>query len=285
LHHYSQKLSYTCYHSETFISIRKNNHNLKKIIFTWSTRGCAFNCNYCSNGILNQKLKYGIRSRNIGKLVQEIEHLNKTYDFDILFFSDENFLYNTDYCLEFVQRMKGRIENLTFGFLSRPEHINNKNIDLLKKLKNVGWRWVSIGIEIGNEEKRNLFLNRKNTNNEIVKAFEICNEIGVATNAFLISGLYFEDSNDLLITEDLLLKCQPNSIECSIIFPLRGTKIFSKYKNKNMLYKEEGCKNYFRDISVVHPEYTHTQLRIIKKYFENMPHKKNTKGNILTILN
>ncbi|MBE9490943.1 MAG: B12-binding domain-containing radical SAM protein [Bacteroidetes bacterium] len=284
-----QVLDYSFFNRNSIVTSRKFGSVQKKIAFSWSSRGCSFSCAYCSNNELKQTLKYGVRYRNIDFLLKEINELKEGYNCKGIFLSDENFLFNKKHCCQFAEKYLHKKVGIPFGFLTRPEHICRKNIERLKLLRKSGWTWVSIGIEIGNQEKRKEYLNRNNTNNEIEIAFHICKELGVHTNAFLITGFDFDDVNDLLLTEQLLKTCKPDSVESSIIFPLKGTRLYQHYNKNNLLLKNkktQSTKSYFEDIVIRHPIFSESKLLKIKKYWEQLPKEQyRDDTTILEVLN
>lgn len=209
---------YSCFPRDTIVSARRLGQDVLDISFTWSSRGCAYACAYCSNASLNKQLRYDIKFRNPENVIGEIISLQEGYGCDGIFLADENFLFSKPHYSAFASQYLCKDIGIPFGFLSRPEHINVDDIDDLKLLADAGWKWVSTGIEMGNEKKRTQFLNRRNSNEEIITAFNLCKELDISTIAFLITGLYFEDIDDLIITEQLLRTCKPDAIEASFIY-------------------------------------------------------------------
>ena len=253
---------YSAFTNQTVVSKRYFGKDEIKLVFTWSSRSCNYQCTYCCNHQLNQILKYGMRYRKIENLLLEIQSLINIYHPEGLFLSDENFLYNRRHTLELSTKYKLSKLNLPFGFLSRPEHICDKNLSVLKNLKDSGWKWVSVGVEIGNELERNKYLNRKNRNKEILRAFEICRKLGIFTNAFLISGFYFEDHKDILMTKDLIDQCNPDNVECSIYYPLSKSVMGEYYKKTGMISLSNGINlDYFNDCIITHPLFSEVEIR------------------------
>ncbi len=246
-----------------------------ELSFTWSSRGCMYNCTYCCNHELMSKSK--IRYRDARNFYEEILFLKKEYKINDFFLSDENFLTNINHVNDIIKSYPNNIGQIRFGFLARPENINYKNIDLLRKLVKIGWSWVSIGIEFGDEIKRREKLNRKHSNEQIITAFKICRELGILTNAFLITGFYFETINDILITDKLLRSCNPDNVECSFFFPLKGSDLYKYYYSNNLIIKDSIPRSYFDTISIIHPNFSFEELNIIKNYWDNWNHNSNIK--------
>ncbi len=256
-----------CIVSERFFGSERVN-----LAFTWSARSCKYTCAYCCNYKLNQILKYGMRYRKIENLVLEIRSLKDIYHPDGFFLSDEDFLFNRNHSLEFAFKYGQARLGLPFGFLSRPEHICDKNLPILKNLRDAGWKWVSIGVEIGNEHKRGLYLKRKNHNKDIIKAFEICRELGIYTNVFLIVGFYFEDEKDFQMTIDLMGLCKPDNIECSIYYPLSESQLGEYYKKTGLISKSTEIKNdYFNDCIIKHPLFSEQDIKKQQNFFKKQP--------------
>jgi radical SAM superfamily enzyme YgiQ (UPF0313 family) len=198
-----------------------------------------------------------------------VKTLEGNYRPTALFFADNDFLGNRQHVIQLGRAFRATEMGLPFGFLTRPEHIRSDRDPLLLDLKDAGWRWVSMGIEVADERKRSFYLNRKNTNSDIVQAFEVCHRLGVRTNAFLICGFFFDGPNDLVATQELLRKCRPDNVECSIYYPLSGSTLGEYYKSSGLIApSNESAVDYFSSVVIRHPVYSAEQLVTLHRALE-----------------
>lgn len=269
---------YTGFPIESISAKRDFLGNKIPMVFTWSARGCTYSCTYCCNRSIMNILGHKVRYRNVNNFTDEIAKLYEIYKTKNFFISDEDFLSSKKHVNKIIESFfEKQICNISFGFLSRPEHINKTNYNLLTRLAEIGWKWVSIGIEIGNENKRKQHLNRLHSNEKILSAFSICKQIGIKTNVFLISGFYFETIDDLILTDELLKKCEPNNVECSYYYPFQGSQLYDIYNDSNLVNKNLHPNSYFEDIVIKHPIFSHENLITINKYWNEWTIRSNIK--------
>ncbi|RPD35189.1 hypothetical protein HWHPT5561_08930 [Petrotoga sp. HWH.PT.55.6.1] len=111
-----------------------------------SSRGCPYNCYYCSTNAMWKNW----RSRSAKNIVAEIEYIKKKYpNINHFSFVDDNFLVNRKRAEEFAQLLLAKKLDINFDFLTRIEHVNE---DILKTLKKVGLTNMFFGVESGSLE-------------------------------------------------------------------------------------------------------------------------------------
>lgn len=89
----------------------------------------------------------------IKKVIEEIKVLSEKYSLDIIRIFDECFGFgNLGYYKKFTEMYKKEIKLPTI-IETRPEAINEDTIKILKDMNCIS---VSIGVEVGNEEQRNV---------------------------------------------------------------------------------------------------------------------------------
>lgn len=196
-----------------------------------TARGCPYLCSYCCAPALKglyqgQGGQSYFRNRPIPHVLAEIEKGVKKYSPEFIYFTSETFLAMND--REFSEFISGyRKIKLPFWIQTRVETIRQERI---KKLQEIGLFWMSIGIEHGNEEFRRKYLKRYNTNEQILKAFEILAGCGQGASVNSIVGFPFETRE--LIKDTIRLNHQifmiNKFIRCtiSIFTPFRGSELY-----------------------------------------------------------
>ena len=123
-----------------------------------TSRGCPYNCMFCSNKLLTERT---YRLRSIRSVIDEIEYLLTHYKINQLMIFDDNFAVDKKrtlaLCAEFVSR----------GF---PEKFNwwaETSVDVLDEeiltaMKNAGCSIISLGLKSGNQRLLDL-INKKIT--------------------------------------------------------------------------------------------------------------------------
>ena len=83
------------------------NHKAASVI---SSRGCPFNCSFCSSSIFGG-LKW--RSRSPESLTEEIKHLKQQYGYQAFYFMDDNFTLRPGRVIRFADNIIREIEEAT----------------------------------------------------------------------------------------------------------------------------------------------------------------------------
>ena len=187
------------------------------------TRGCPYNCTFCANPNLNAlyKGRGRIRTRNIDTFIDEAANLKKTYGLNLVAFNDENFLFLKE-LEEFAKKWTKNI-GLPFMAQTRIETIERKKLEILK---DAGCVTLMIGIESGDEEYRRKMLSRKYSNDDVVRVFRECREVGIRTTANNIIGYPYETEEHIKKTIELNRLCRSESITIAIFAPYLGCDLY-----------------------------------------------------------
>jgi radical SAM superfamily enzyme YgiQ (UPF0313 family) len=110
----------------------------------------------------------------------------------------------------------------------------------VKLLKSTGCYMLSFGLESGNEDLRKLVLNKKISNEAIIKAAELLKRYGLAFNTTNMMGFPHETYKMGLETIELNIRIQAVG-SCNILNPFPGTQLF-EYCRENDLFE----KRYFK---------------------------------------
>jgi len=190
-----------------------------------SSRGCPFNCTFCTNhtfrNLFAGKGNY-VRQRSADNFLEEIKSVKKVINFDTITFDDEIFILNKEWLKEFLPRYKNEI-GLPFFCGLRADLITEEIADLLKEN---GCYGISFGIETGNENLRNVILGKGVTNEKIIKAAEIVHKKGIilrTTNMFCLPAENIDISLETLM---LNIKCKVDHPFAYLFQPLPQTKAF-----------------------------------------------------------
>lgn len=191
------------------------------------SRGCPYNCNYCGNSALKsiflEENKHNFLTirpfDSIFSLMKERLDQNKIDIFQIM---DECFLsHPIKWIKEFMDRYSVECGK-RFIFQTRPETVSEEKIKLISSY-NIPFQ-VSIGVESGSRDIL-LMCNRKCTNEQIIRAFEILHRYNVRTNGFFMIGFPFEKREDYDKTVELARIIRPTVLSVSIFQPMIGQQL------------------------------------------------------------
>ncbi len=203
-----------------------------------ASRGCPFNCTYCSNHA--QKSVYPnperyVRYRSPENVVTEIEELVKNDPaIEFIRFDDDILTLDIAWLEELAGLYKKRV-GMPFICNSRVNFINEKTVQLLADM---GCSVVCMGIESGNEWLRKNVLNRHMSNDQIINAFRLCKEFGIRTVSTNMVGLPFETTEMVLDTIRINALCKPDTIQVSTFIPYPGTELHFLCEKEGLLQHE-----------------------------------------------
>ena len=216
---------------------------LYKMINIESTRGCPFQCTYCAAPLLRQTFHQHncgtyFRGMSMEKVIEQIHYQVEKHDPEFIYFSSETFLSMSDEELEMFVEAYDRVR-IPFWFQTRLETITEER---LRKLKEVGMSWLTIGLEHGNEEFRKKVLKRKYSNNKAVECIKILAKLEIGASLNNIMGFPSETRELILDTITLnreLWRINPR-IECNVFMftPYQGCELYDTCVEQNLIPKE-----------------------------------------------
>ncbi len=229
------------------------------------SRGCTFECSYCSSKALNDLyLNQGsyFRQRSPQKAIEEIE-LNiaaiKKHKSGYIRLDDDTISLNRKWFYEFFTLYKKKIRYPLKCNL-RPGTIDSDMVSLLKEA--AGTVWVIMGVEHGNERFRKTILKRKITDKQIIDSFNLCANHGISCYAQVMVGLPFENKELFLDTVKLCRKLPLKAGHSSEIFtPYPGTPLARICEENNWLPDE---KFYTERVKAVisYPNFTKEEIQL-----------------------
>lgn len=198
-------------------------------------RGCPYNCTYCCNNALakvysDQKHNL-IRWRSQENVIKELRLIIDRYDIKRFYFQDDTFTLSHKWVKEFCRLYSSEFK-LPFKVWIRVESVNE---EVLSTLRAAGCDTLLIGVESGSEKLRREVLNRRMTNDQIIKTFKLAHDLGFITWSFNIIGFPGETKEMLKETIKINRTIMPNHVQTSIFYPFPGTDLYEFCKNNGLL--------------------------------------------------
>ncbi|MCL4310027.1 MAG: radical SAM protein [Actinomycetota bacterium] len=269
-------LDYTVFRYNSIISVNDFGDGYKRRLFISSSRGCNYSCSFCCNREIRKKLKQKMRYRRINDVIDEMLFLKHKFSFDEFFFTDENFIFNEHRAREFCAQYIERRVNKHFGFLARPDTVCGLSDALINDLKLAGCSRIHMGVETGDEEIRKNLLNKHVSDKEILNAFERCRKVDIKTASFNIIGFPTETIEDIQRTYDFNIEIKADYAFFSLLYPLKGTKLYRKYRREDYIDTSQIVDNYFHGSIIRHPTINRETLPKIRSHLQsNFPQSIN----------
>jgi len=265
-----QNLDNIKFPSFDLINPLKDYHNLRygqrpikltgKII---SSRGCPFQCSYCSTCVMWQKKT---RYRSITNIIKEIKELKEKYEIRHISFMDDIFTLDEKRVLDFCKQIKQANLDITWGCSSR---IDTVNAHMLESMQDSGCKEIYYGVESGSP--RTLLFFGKGGSSYPLKAFEIVKkttELGINATASFIIGSPDETEVDIMMTKELAEKMAKSGAETQghILAVLPGTKLYNEYINKIKYTGTISNNSYFGLKQEIEDKICPQKIEWIKKY-------------------
>ncbi len=197
-----------------------------------TSRGCVYNCNYCSSSLIMGKK---FRSRSPTNVVDEIEELIDKYHINDIGFMDDTFMLNKQRASDIADEIKARDLDLTFVASSRVDRVDKK---LLKNLKSSGLRTIYYGVESGSQRVLDL-MKKGITLKNVEDAVSMAKDVNLEVLTSFILGYPGETEEDMNTTIDFSTKLDSDYCQYSILTPFPGTPIYKDLLEKNLIDNEE----------------------------------------------
>lgn len=158
---------------------------IKKFTSMITTRGCPFHCRFCTR--YGNIKEWTFRSRSPENVVREMQEIDDKYRSVMIV--DDNFLTDikrTHNIFDKLIELKLDLELYILG-----ARVDTAEPELYRKMKKAGVKYVSYGIESGNQDVLD-FYNKKITLQQIRKAVNLAREMNFVTQGDLILGAPIE---------------------------------------------------------------------------------------------
>lgn len=209
---FDEKLFYKPYEGKVY---RSGDH-----MISW---GCPNDCTYCLNHYYHEI--YGcfkLQRYRPKRIIEELKYLTNKYQIEFYKFHDEDFLLKPQNYLEELADLYAKEVNVPFTCMANSKVVTEKNVELLKRMNCSS---VSLGIETGDPYLRKEVLARKDTEEEIIKAFATFKKFGIRTLAFNMLGLPFETRETYFKTVELNRRTNPQVPQIGFFFPFKKTHL------------------------------------------------------------
>jgi anaerobic magnesium-protoporphyrin IX monomethyl ester cyclase len=188
-----------------------------------SSRGCPFDCEFCSNAVFGR----GYRERSPSNVVDEVEE-TLSFGYDRIHFGDDVFTLRKDRIIAVCDEILRRGLRFSWECLGRVDSIDR---EAARAMRAAGCNRIFFGIESGSERVLSL-MNKKITPARARGAVEAARAEGIRTGAFFIL-FYSGDSDDsVLETLRFAVSLPLDYLSFSLPYPIPGTALHERVKDR-----------------------------------------------------
>jgi anaerobic magnesium-protoporphyrin IX monomethyl ester cyclase len=250
-----------------------------KFATTFFTRGCPFNCSYCSvASISNQQY----RSKSPQRLVEEFSYL-ATEGYSEIAFVDDNFSINLKKILEFCRLL--RMENIDINWHVEMR-VDGVSKELFGQLVQAGCKSVNFGIESANPRILSYY-NKKITPEQSIRAIAAARKarIEFIIGLFMI-GAPFETIDECKNTINFALKSGVDFFFLNLVETWPGIPMWNDLINKGLINEDKLWEHTTRVVDLTHsPQQINLILDLIAQAYRDHISYKNLGWIIKLLLN
>ncbi len=188
-----------------------------------STRGCPYECDFCSNVIFGGSY----RERSAANVVDEVQQA-LALGYDRISFADDVFTLRKVRVQEICAEIHRRGLSFLWECLARVDSLDDATYS---EMYQAGCRRVYFGIESGDDATLKL-MNKKITSAEARHAVEAAHAAGLAVGAFFILFYPGETDQTVLNTLHFATSLPLDYLGLTMPYPLPGTKLYERVKGQ-----------------------------------------------------
>jgi len=233
-----------------------------------ATRGCPYNCDFCSVSRF-----FGTKQRHkiIRNIIRDIESCPQKH----LFFVDDNIALNRKFAIDLFTEMIP-LNKIWVGQAS----IKLSNDDELMKLAyKSGCRGLLIGFESMTEAGIYSYRKTLKTVQENVLAIKKLRNNGILTMASLVFGLDSDTEAVFDVTHDFLLKSKPAFLQACLMTPYPGTQVFEQLNSEGRILTDDWSKYDTKKV-VISPK--NISAKRLEQYYEEIRKSTYTMSSIFS---
>jgi len=196
-----------------------------------TSRGCPYNCIYCSKAITGRSW----RPRSPENVVAEWRWLVRDLRATEIGVTDDSMTTNLDRAKAICRKLIDEGLHTVPWITVHGIRAGDTDLELLKLMKQAGCKRVGFGVESGNQRVLDS-IKKKQTIDEVRRAFDNSRKAGLETMGFFIFGLPGETEETMEDTIKLALELEPDMANFMIAAPYPGTEMYETVLQHGRLF-------------------------------------------------
>lgn len=245
----------------------------RKTVMVQTSRGCPFDCSFCSvTGMFGKKFRY----RSVGSILKELRRYDRPDHF--VFFCDDNFTANPRRARELLEAIIA--DGLQFQWSTQVRTDLGRDPKLVNLMKRAGCHTVFIGFESMNPQS--LTEMKKNQSlADIGNAIDVVQGAGIHIHGMFVFGFDADNWDTVEATVRFARERKLTSVQLLILTPLPGSKLYQQlhaegritsfdwelYDTHHVVYRPAGFTPYELQCAQI---YGHTRLYTLPEGFRKL---------------
>ncbi|MHA2286647.1 MAG: B12-binding domain-containing radical SAM protein [Candidatus Thorarchaeota archaeon] len=186
-----------------------------------TSRGCPYQCTFCSSSRIVGKRWRGRSSRNV---LNEVKLLSDKYKVNEIAFLDDLFTFNRNRVQEICNGLTKSRSEIGWTCSSRAD-ILSKSPEIANMLRSAGCHTLYIGAESGSQRVLNS-MRKGITLNQVRRSVKIAKDAGLAVILSFVFGFPGETQSEMQSTIDFACNLDPSLAQFTICTPYPGTPLY-----------------------------------------------------------
>lgn len=192
-----------------------------------TSRGCVYNCSFCSNSVFGSAVRY----RSPESVSEEIKYLVEKYAIKEIIFRDDAFTFDIERARQIARGIKNMGKGIKWSCYSR---VNHASSELYAFFYDTGCREICFGVESGNQMVLDM-AKKQITIEETEKAIELCRKHKISSLCSVIIGLPGDTVDTVLKTIKFFKRLDPDYIVFCVLVPIPGSELFKIALNEGLI--------------------------------------------------
>jgi anaerobic magnesium-protoporphyrin IX monomethyl ester cyclase len=202
-----------------------------------SSRGCPFNCRFCTE---RRIWRNRWRGRSARKIVDEMELLKTKYGIKVIWFGDDCFNLDRKRNEQFLDELEQRKLDVKWFIEARVDTLL-RDADIMQRMSKLGLFYALVGAESSSENDLK-FLNKNINLSETRKAVALLKKHGIITQTNFIVGLPDDTKKSIQRTVAFAKCLDPEIAIFTPLTPFPGTDLYDEFVGLGLLKETEFSK-------------------------------------------
>jgi len=200
----------------------------EKPIFNMNTsRGCSFDCTFCSVGSIWAR-KY--RCFSAQRIIEEVKHLIEVYNVKGIYFREDNFTLNKNRVIELCEGLLSQNINIKWVCETR---VDTLSFDLLELMEKSGCKGLYFGVESGSQRMLD-FMKKGITIEQVEEVFNWCNKLDIEAHASFVVGVPTETAEERKKTIEFSKKIKATTCGFNVFVGIPKSELYDYVLEKKL---------------------------------------------------